>query len=77
MHSGAESFLKSLVCFFFLLELHVLFGFFEIYKSVLILISSEETGIYISASPLMEIQRESLILGNNMSSGVTVPIFDK
>ena len=25
----------------------------------------------------MEIQRESLILGNNMSSGVTVPIFGK
>ena len=30
-----------------------------------------------SARPLMEIQRESLILGNNMSSGVTVPIFGK
>ena len=25
----------------------------------------------------MEIQREALILGNNMSSGVTVPIFGK
>ena len=30
-----------------------------------------------SATPLMEIQREALILGNNMSSGVTVPIFGK
>ena len=33
--------------------------------------------LYTSANPLMEIQREALILGNNMSSGVTVPIFGK
>ena len=30
-----------------------------------------------NTNPLMKIQRESLILGNNMSSGVTVPIFGK
>ena len=35
------------------------------------------SNIGISASPLMEFQRESLILGNNMSSGVTAPIFGK
>ena len=34
-------------------------------------------GISKSANPLIEIQREALILGNNMSSGVTVPIFGK
>ena len=31
----------------------------------------------INTNPLMKIQRESLILGNNMSSGVIVPIFGK
>ena len=30
-----------------------------------------------SANPKMETQPEALILGNNMSSGVTVPIFGK
>ena len=33
--------------------------------------------IHNNTNPLMKIQRESLILGNDMSSGVTVPIFGK
>ena len=42
-----------------------------------VLLTAECIQVHISANPLMEIQRESLILGNNMSSGVTVPIFGK
>ena len=38
---------------------------------------NQKPSIHTSATPLMEIQREALILGNNMSSGVTVPIFGK
>ena len=35
------------------------------------------SAVAISANPKMETQPEALILGNNMSSGVTVPIFGK
>ena len=33
--------------------------------------------IHTNANPIMQIQREALILGNNMSSGAIVPIFGK
>ena len=33
--------------------------------------------MYTSATPVMEIQPNTLILGNNMSLEVTVPIFGK
>ena len=33
--------------------------------------------IWLSANPVMEIQPQTLMLGSNMSSGVTVPNFGK
>ena len=33
--------------------------------------------MYLSANPVMEIQPQTLMLGSNMSSGVTMPNFGK
>ena len=38
---------------------------------------SKNNKTYTSANPVMEIQPQTLMLGSNMSSGVTVPNFGK
>ena len=43
----------------------------------LTLVSLQKEVIYVSANPHMAIERETLILGSNMSSGVTVSNFGK